>query len=246
MTTFKRNELGLIDGVEYKYREDGGVDWRAMINPKHLVINKQYESSLVKRFSKPLNEIKVEEVEDNKLLILLQGIKELAILRGYSAVRLKVEYISENKAVVSTQIDWIPNFETSGQPISFGDVGSASMDSTSGFGQMYLEAIATNRAFVRAVRNFLGVNVLANDEIDAKATEKFLSKAKESPAPVHSPQAVLEKAIGAIGLDFEAFKAKAIVEFSDKISGKPSEWKSLADVNPKDAFLLMGLLKKTK
>lgn len=245
MTTFKRNLSGLLDGVEYKYREDGTVDWRAMVNPKYLVINKQYESSLVKRFSKPLNEIKIEEVEDNKLLILLQGVKELAILRGYSSIRPKVEYISESKAVVSTQIDWIPNFETSQQAISFGDVGSASLDNTSGFGQMYLEAIATNRAFVRAVRNFLGVNVLANDEIDQKATEKFLAK-KETALPQHSPQAVLERAIESAGLDFAAFKARVSEKYSDKINSKASEWKDLSDVSPKDAFILIDLLKRVK
>jgi len=244
MKIFKRNELGLLDGVEYKYREDGTVDWRAMINPKYLVINKQYESSLVKRFSKPLNEIKVEEVEDNKLLILLQGVKELAILRGYRYVSPKVDYISDTKAVISTQIEWIPNFETNGQPISFGDVGSASLDNTSGFGQMYLEAIATNRAFVRAVRNFLGVNVLANDEIDAKATEKFLSKEKSNVVQ-HSPQAVLEKALEAANLDFASFQARVVEKYSDKITGKAAEWKDLSNVSPKDALVLIGLLKKT-
>jgi len=242
---FKRNELGLIEGVEYKFREDGTVDWRAMVNPAYLVINKSYESSLVKRFLKPLNEIKVSEVEDNKLLILLQGVKELAILRGYSKIQPKVDYISNEKAVVSTQIEWIPNFETSGSPISFGDVGSASLDNTSGFGQMYLEAIATNRAFVRAVRNFLGINVLANDEIDAKATEKFLAK-KESPVAQHSPQAVLEKAVEHAGFNFESFKARALEAYSDKITGKISEWKDLSSVSPKDAFILIDLLKKGK
>ena len=243
---FKRNELGLVEGVEYKFKEDGTVDWRAMINPKHLVINKQYESSLVKRFSKPINEIRVEEVEDNKLLILLQGIKELAMLRGYLSVVPDVKYVSDIKVVVSTQINWIPNFETNGEILSFGDVGSASMDSTSGFGQMYLEAIATNRAFVRAVRNFLGVNVLANDEIDARATEKFLSKERETTTQIHSPQAVLEKAVKSLDLDFESFKSKVIAEFSDKITGNASEWKTFSDVAPKDTLVLMGLLKKTK
>lgn len=245
MNKFKRNDDGLIDGVEYKFKSDGMVDWRAMVNPAHLVINKSYESSLVRRFSKPLNEIGVNEVEDNKLLILLQGIKEIAILRGYISITPKVDYVSEFKAVVSTQIQWLPNFETSGEVISFGDVGSASLDNTSGFGQMYLEAIATNRAFVRGVRNFLGINVLANDEIDQKATEKFLSK-KESNIAAHSPQAVLEKSLESAGLSFDSFKAKVIASHQDKIVGNALEWKDLSSVSPKDAFVLIDLLKKNK
>ena len=242
---FKRNDDGLIEGVEYKFKPDGMVDWRAMVNPAHLVINKSYESSLVKRFGKPLNEIDVKEVEDNKLLILLQGIKEIAILRGYMSIKPTVAYVSDFKAVVSTQIEWLPNFETSGEVVMFGDVGSASMDNTSGFGQMYLEAIATNRAFVRAVRNFLGINVLANDEIDQKATETFLAK-KESPVAQHTPQAVLEKAMEKAGLNFDTFKAKVIASHQDKITGNALEWKDLSSVSPKDAFVLIDLLKKAK
>lgn len=240
--TFKRNELGLIEGVEYKFKQDGTVDWRAMINPAYLVINKQYEESLVKRFSRPLNEIKVTDVEDNKLLILLQGIKEIANLRGYTSVRPTISYISETKAVVSTQIDWLPNFETSDEPVSFGDIGSASLDNTSGFGQMYLEAIATNRAFVRAVRNFLCINVLANDEIDAKATQEFLKK-KDEFKP-HSPQAVLQNLITKAGYTFETFKAKVVESYSDKVFTNASEWVDISTIPQKDILVLISLLKK--
>lgn len=243
--TFKRLDTGLVEGVEYKFKSDGTVDWRAMINPAYLVINKQYESSLVKRFLKPLNEINVAEVEDNKLLILLQGIKEVATLRGYLSIRPKVEYVSDTKAVVSTQIEWLPNFENEGESVSFGDVGSASLDNTSGFGQMYLESIAANRAFVRAVRNFLNINVLANDEIDANATTKFLAKKESSLAP-HSPQAVLEKMIDARALSFEDLKTLTLEKFADKIKSSIVEWKDLSSIPSKDAGILIDLLKNSK
>ena len=37
-----RNEHGLINNgsVKYAYTPEGLIDWRAMINPKHLAINK--------------------------------------------------------------------------------------------------------------------------------------------------------------------------------------------------------------
>ena len=244
MKQFKRNELGLIEGVEYKYREDGTIDWRAMVNSKYLVINKSYEDSLTKRFGVALKDIPVADVEDNKLLILLQGIKELAILRGYKSITPTVTHVSDNKATVCTQIVWLPNFETLGQEISFGDVGSASLDSTSGFGQLYLESIASNRAFVRAVRNFLGVNIVASDEVDSKAAEAHLEKSKANQIDPHGPQAVLEKAIESAGLNFDTFKARVIEKYTTKVSSNPSEWTSLASIKPNDAFVLLTLLKK--
>ena len=41
--SFKRNEFGLIDNgsVIYHSTPEGFIDWRKMINPKHLVPNKQ-------------------------------------------------------------------------------------------------------------------------------------------------------------------------------------------------------------
>lgn len=238
---FKRNELGLVDGIEYKYKPDGTIDWRAMINPSYLVINKQYEKLLVKKFLKPINEISISEVEDSKLLILLQGIKEIASLRGYTSVKPKVDYVSDNKVVVSTQIEWLPNFETNNQSVSFGDIGSASLDNTSGFGQMYLEAIATNRAFVRAVRNFLTINVVANDEIDAKATEEFLSKKKESGQ--HMPIDVLEKLMLSKNMTFEQLKSTVLSVHVSSMTSNPSEWSDLRGIPVKDVLKLINLLK---
>ena len=43
--TYKRNEEGLLTGVDYKFNDDGSVDWRAMIDPKHLYPNKGWFES---------------------------------------------------------------------------------------------------------------------------------------------------------------------------------------------------------
>ncbi len=41
---YKRNEFGLLEGVEYKFNEDGSVNWRAMIKPEHLYPNREWSS----------------------------------------------------------------------------------------------------------------------------------------------------------------------------------------------------------
>ena len=38
--TYKRNELGLLEGVKYEYNEDGSINWRAMVASEHLYPNK--------------------------------------------------------------------------------------------------------------------------------------------------------------------------------------------------------------
>ena len=37
-----RDEKGLIKNVNYIFKKDGTVDWRAMVNPAHLYPNKDW------------------------------------------------------------------------------------------------------------------------------------------------------------------------------------------------------------
>ena len=188
--TFSRNSDGLIEDVIYLRHPDGSVNWRAMIRPEHLYINREYRGELEARFNKKLSEINVSEVEDKQLLILLAGLKELARLRGYRSVRQKVDHISAEKAVVTCEIEWIGNYETGGESIVFSDVGAASLYSVSGTFQVHLETIAANRAFVRATRNFLGINIVGKDEFDPKANEEYAKQLKEGSNPLSSAKKV--------------------------------------------------------
>ena len=38
---YKRNEHGLLENVDYTFKEDGSIDWRAMIKPEFLYPNKE-------------------------------------------------------------------------------------------------------------------------------------------------------------------------------------------------------------
>ena len=84
-STFKRDELGLLDGKSYEFTEDGLVNWRKMIDTKYLVPNLSKFPSGTE--NKNLN---VQDLEDSQLLILLGGIKDLANIRGYSKVQYNI------------------------------------------------------------------------------------------------------------------------------------------------------------
>jgi hypothetical protein len=194
----KRNELGLLEGVEYVYTDDGRrVNWRKMIKPEFLVPNKQYFKNV------PVPET-IEGLEDNKLLILLGGIKELARFRGYQSVVPTVTSSSENRVEATCLITWVPNFEEGGIVQSFGDGADATPDNTGGFGKNYLTAIAINRAFVRAVRNYLGINIVSQEEIGGA---DFKVDANED-----MDTTLLKDIMIQYGISFEKVKAKLIEE----------------------------------
>ena len=63
---FKRNEFGLIEGIEYQFNEDGSVNWRAMIKPEHLYPNKDWFETR----KLPMPDY-IERLADHHLLIKL-------------------------------------------------------------------------------------------------------------------------------------------------------------------------------
>lgn len=176
----KRNEFGLIEGEKYVFNEDGTINWRKMISPEFLVPNKQ----IFKRNGKPVPS-SIEGLEDNELLILLGGIKKLAQLRGYCGVNYSVTVPSEDYVVATCTISWLPNYENVGcdKAVIFSAIGDAHQRNTNDLGAKYLGPIAENRAFVRAVRNFLKINIVSQEEIGGQAEggdDLALSKLKET------------------------------------------------------------------
>lgn len=160
--TFERNAYGLLKGESYVYNDDGTINWRKMIKPEFLAPNKQY----FERFGKKTPD-SIEGLEDKELIILLGGIKELASKRGFNHVCHTIVAPNADYVASTCSITWIPNYETGNREVTFCSVGDAHPFNTNGFGRKYLGAIAENRAFVRCVRNFLKINIVGQDEIDA-------------------------------------------------------------------------------
>jgi hypothetical protein len=198
---FLRNEFGLIDdgSVTYIYNEDGTINWRKMVKPDHLVPNKQ----VFDRRNKPTPK-EIDGLHDNELLILLAGIKELAFFRGYSSVTYQVVAPTPNYVVATCQIEWMPNFETGGRPITFSAIGDACPENTTSFGRVYLGAMAENRAFVRSVRNFLKINIVSQEEMGPAGGKEF--------GETDNTSVLLKETMDKYGVPFETIKKKLIAE----------------------------------
>jgi hypothetical protein len=207
----ERNNYGLLTNVNYIFdNETGLVDWRKMVKVEHLIPNKQRTQ-----------ETDVTKLEDKDLLILLQGTKELAFLRGFTNIQYELVAASPTYCCAICRIDWIANYETENKEVSFESIGDAHYENTDSFAKNYLAAIAENRAFVRCVRNFLRIVVLSKEEIGGKQVTDNNSSQSDD-IPTQKLQEVMDKH----KITFEQLKDKMVKE---KIDGA-AEFKNIKDI----------------
>ena len=195
-----RDDLGLLKGIDYKFTNEGLIDWRKMLDNKWLYPNP----------SKNLSTNDISKLKDTDLCILLGGIKELAQIRGYTNVSYNVTCPSPDYVVANCTISWVPNYETENNEVTFSSLGDASPNNTDNFARQYLAPIAENRAFVRCVRNFLRINIVAQDELAKRFKEGFQPVSTPQQAEVASPSSLLEKLMKEKGVDFERVKNRLI------------------------------------
>ena len=242
---YKRNDDGLLQNVDYKFNEDGSVNWRAMIKPEFLYPNKDWFS--LRNKAVPSS---VDGLDDKQLLIMLGGIKELAKLRGFVAVDFDVQNVSDNYVTAKCTILWSNNYETAGDFTStYTDFANASEANTDDFCIKFLETIACNRAFVRCVRNYLNVHIVGADEIDKSkgADNSTTVESSDNLSPVITPSALLEKILRdkhSVS-SFESFKEilRELWKSEKYRNEEAKEWKSFDDISAKEAKKLIITLK---
>jgi len=234
---FKRSNDGLIVGKKYEFTEDGLIDWRKMIDTKYLVPNLSKFPAGTE--NKNLN---VRDLEDNQLLILLGGIKDLANLRGYSKVEYKVFNCTQNHVAVSCKITWSPNFETNNEQIEFESLADAHLDNTKSFAKDFLMAIAENRAFVRSVRNFLRINIIGSDELGDSKNQTVIhtESGVESQVSASHPSNVLKDLMSRASISFDTIKDTLVKEGVEDASN----WASISEIPNKTIFSLIQRIKK--
>jgi len=240
-TVFKRNEKGLIEGVAYAYKEDGKIDWRKMIKPEYVVLKKEAKEDIEKATGKAFDEVSVEEVEDKYLLLLLNGVKELAQLRGFNAVRYVNKVAQPGFVSVDCEIDWKPNFETGEWGETFSDGADATPDNVEGWYANYLTTAANNRAFVRSVRNYLGIYIIGKDEMGPSAKIDS-STVTSSGVAGFGPHAMLDDLLKKKGRtleDLKDFLKKKEVDYLEELN----DWNGVNDIPKERIFSIAGLIK---
>lgn len=233
ISKFKRDVNGLLECVDYTFNQDNTINWRSMINKEHLVPNRD---AFKNQKDINLKELDISTLADNQLLILLAGIKELAQIRGYKNVSYDVIQAQPDYVAVKCIIDWIPNYETNMEAVSFSALADAHLDNTKDFAKNFLMAIAENRAFIRAVRSFLKINIVGNDEM-GKTTH--IDSEVEPNTSITQPVALLEKTMEEYNISFEQIKERAIQK---KMEGAEN-WSTIKDISPLSMFTIISGIK---
>ncbi len=235
----ERDENFLVKGVDYKFTPEGLVDWRAMVPIQFLYVNNDIKNrERVERvYGKPYNEIDIikDKVKDSDLIILLGGIKYIAKLRSFKSISYNIHTSNQEYVAVNCKIKFSGNYETLGEDIDFEDNACAHLNNTNSFATRYLLEMATNRAFCRAVRNFLNINIVSKEEI-------FSNAEQEQPKSVMAPS----KQIKMLDNIMEAKGASwpQIIEKLKKENKWDDKYKSTADLPGDIIFDYIERLKK--
>lgn len=228
--SFKRDESGLLPNINYQYNEDGSINWRAMVDSKYLYVNKEAFT----RRNEPIP-TSVEGLKDSELIISLQGLKCLAALRGFKSVTYRPVTAGTEYSGVICRIDWIGNFETNMEVVAFEDGAGASLMNTSEMIQTYLLETACNRAFARAIRNFLRIGIVSKEELPPA------EKPKAATNKI-SPSSLLSDLMKEKSKTFADVKEKLIKE-GKSVWSKYNDWK---DIPPDEAFQLIERFKNLR
>jgi hypothetical protein len=240
----KRNNCGLIEGIEYKYREDGFIDWRAMIKPEYLFLNGQDQKTkdkMEKKYGKKFYEINIieDKVQDVDLLIGLAGLKELLRLRGYKSVTFKNDYISYDLVSKTCSITYIGNYESGGRHNDqvFESCADATRENVFSWYSKYLTTAAENRALARNIRNFLNIHICSKEETGADMKDEETQDPKMSAA---GPHASLQKKMDEKNISFEKLKETSI----KKQYENAENWNSIMDIKPAQIVQILDQIKE--
>lgn len=256
--SFKRDEDGLIPGFPYKFTPEGRIDWLAIaLTTPYLFVISSKEAEVVKAQGKPINECDLSLVPEKWLRIRQAGFNYLLNVRGYRSLQYHSLSVAPDKAAVVCEGELIGNYETEGLPVVCSAIASASTRSMDKQMLPYLEAFAENRAFARFVKRALQINILSEDEIDTEALAKHGEDdaVAEATTPASADawrrlEEVCTKRKHPIV--FETLKARAVQHnaeltperANERIQGDPAAWTGFDSVQPIDAWLLVGLIKK--
>lgn len=245
----------------YPRKPDGSVNWRALVQPAHVYVKKGDEAKVATALGVTPQDIKegkydTTRVEDKHLVIRKAGLIELARIRGYTSASPEVKHSSLDYVVVQTHIHW-KAFEDQDAVVT-GGVGEASGGNTSSFMRVYLAAAAENRAFSRAVRQFLNIDIVSADELGGNGVEPETDSGT-SVASSLSPQGVLQKTVDEAKSSFDKIKAASVVKFKHDteqlvkdplykaaFKADPSVWTKYEDISALDCMTLIELINKSK
>ena len=244
--SFERNAFGLYKHLNYIFTEDGYVDYYKMLKPEHIVLNRRKKEAIEKKYKKTFDEIDIEKdkVEDEDLVILLAGIRFLAALRGFISVDYDFES-NEEGAYTKCIMTFLGNYETNHRVVCFSALAERHRANLVGIFQNFPLSLSENGAFVRCVRSFLRIPIMAQDEIiGVKEDEEVESEEELSPV---SPHAALDSYLKAKACPYKKLHQKLIKKVNDKnepLFPDAEKWVKITDIPKETVLPILTMLKE--
>jgi hypothetical protein len=243
-TENQTNEVNSETKSPFIFNDNGSINWRSMVKAEYLYPNREWFETR----NLPVPD-SIEGLADNQLLIKLGGLKELAKLRGYNSVKYKLIKCDPDYVITKCSIEWKPlifNNQIQEDACHFEDVANASLDNTNDFCSKFLETIAANRSFVRCVRNYLGINIVGDEEIDKSKNKFNKEKSNITFDGDLTPQGLLKQQFHKkLGIeDFEGFKnhLRTLWVNGKYQNEKVVDWTCFKDVPAKECRALISII----
>lgn len=216
------------------YNEWGEPDWQKMIPKEFKYPNPDW-------FYRRGDEVPetVDGLSEEQMIISLVGLRWAARQRGYLRIDNEIIESHPDRCVASCCISWKKTEEDDHTTIT--DVASATKENTSGiFGPKFLEAIAANRAFCRAVRLSLGINSVSDEEVDPADINN--PPAEEAPKTKSKPQNALKSLAEEKGFDTFT-KLRSVFKDLEYYHKKQDDWVDFDNLPAKECRVLIAKLK---
>lgn len=226
----KRLTNGLVEGIDYIRDETGKIVWFRMIPAKFLYINSEKKTQIEKRLGKRIDEADPSEMLDTDYVINAQGIRYLLDLRGYKSSEITLGNCAPDYASATCRITFIAH-EDEPEKV-FSASASAHPQNTKSWYQNYLVEASSNRAQARAVRFFLGLNCVAQEELGGAGASN------EPEAPVTAnPTGILKLQMGKTNKSFND-----ILEILKAENVDVSKITSIDKIPPNQIYRILGKL----
>lgn len=224
-------------------------DWKSLIPSEYIDISNFWLTQNgidPKGITKEQKEELKERAGEDNWIIKLAGFKYLAHLRGIE----KVEYTMKNRAekyvASSCSICFVESVVTDSEGKEYffprscvTGVANATAENTSYPFSMFLESMAENRSFIRAVKTAFNINILGAEELQTQAPVATANLLGEDGFT--TPQESLRMAVEGKGKTFSDLK----VSLTKKNWEGSEDWDDFGNI-PSDQCLLIidGIISK--
>lgn len=219
-------------------------DWRSLIPSKYIEINNLWftENGIdpSKLSDENKEELKATRCKEEDLIIRLGGFKHLAHVRGIESVVYKVVHSEKDRVSTVCTIKFLPANLTDqdGKVFSFpsqtfSGAANANIENTSYPFSMFLESMAENRSFIRAVKSAFNINILGAEELQIEPQARQTDLLGDEGTV--SPQETLSLMIAGGGKTFADLKSNLIKKGWEG----QENWNNFQDIPSDQCCLIM-------